>query len=167
MIESILDFFFGKTFLTKEEIQEKINTLLENDYEISYLHKKAKVPVKIKECGDGIRALYNIKKKEIWISPYGFDENSLREALLHESIHAYDHLYRKINIQTINGLAQTEVHAMKQCECRKAWFTKSCTRNKAIEAVQLSVGSEVKAREAVDNVMDSAYYEELWPHPFD
>ena len=56
---------------------------------------------------------------------------------------------------------------MKQCECRKAWFTKSCTRNKAIEAVQLSVGSEVKAREAVDNVMDSAYYEELWPHPFD
>ena len=161
------DFLFGDSAVNT--VESEVELMIQNDWEISALRKETKVPVLVKPCGEGIRACYRIDKKEIWISPDICDLGSLREALLHEFVHAHDHLVKKIPIGTISGLATSEIHAMKRCECCDAWFKRSCTRSKAIEAVALSVGSEEKAIDAVDRVFDDVYDEGAakYEPPFD
>ncbi|OHS92681.1 hypothetical protein TRFO_41008 [Tritrichomonas foetus] len=161
------NYLFGPSDFNETELKNEIDRLLKDDYEISSLHKKMKVPIKIKECGEGIRSLYHIQKKEIWIHPEGYDAYSLREALLHEIIHAYDHQVNKIPLSTIDGLARSEIHAMKLCECRDAWFVKRCTRNKAIEAVTLSIKDRKKAENIVESIFDDVYYDDFLSNPFD
>ena len=153
--------YFDEIPLTKEEIQRELNYLSTNDKEISFILKKTKVPVLIKDCGEGIRALYNIKKKQIWISDEATMPGSLKEVLLHECIHSYDHIVNKIDISTVEGLAKTEIHAMKMCECRGSLFKRFCTKTRATEAVALSTGNYNTAKEAVQNAFDSAYYDDF------
>ena len=161
------DFYFDSIPLTKEQVRKEIERLKANDKEISAILKKTNVPIIIKECGSGIRALYNIKKKEIWVSDKDVEPGSLKEILLHECIHSYDHTVNKINISTLEGLARTEVHAMKMCECKNAWFKKYCTKTKATKAVSLSLGDYEKAEKAVLDVFDSAYNENFLSGPYD
>lgn len=151
----------------KSQIQIEIDRIIKEDPKISYLNKKMKVPIIIKECGEGIRSLYHIKNKEIWVDPFRNDINSLEEPLLHEFIHAYDHLVNKIPLSTVNGLARSEIHAMKLCECKNAWFVKRCTKQKAIEAVSLSINNEERAERVVNEVFNETYNDEFLAHPFD
>lgn len=162
-------FLFGDGDLAENEIEADVKWLIEKDSEISALQKDTKVPVIVKDCGAGIRACYRIDSREIWISPMIDDIASLREALLHEFVHAHDHLVKKIPIGTIKGLATSEIHAMKRCECHDSWFRRSCTRAKAIEAVSLSTGNEERAVDAVNLVFDEVYDEDtpVYESPFD
>ena len=159
-----LDYFFGTKYLSEEEIKGKVDELVRNDRDISYLYQMVTVPIKIEECGEGIRAMYNIRKREILISPFGFDEKSLREALLHEMVHAYDHQFQNIDLNTIEGLAKSEIHAMKECECSSCWFPRKCTMEKAIEAVDLSIGNRNKAKEAVESVFETGFNDNIFYH---
>ena len=156
-----MDFYEENIPLTKEEIQKEIKYLTANDKEISFMLKKTKVPILIKDCGEGIRALYNIKKRQIWVSEHDTMPGSLQEVLLHECIHSYDHIVNKIDISTISGLAKSEIHAMKMCECRGSWFRRFCTKTRAIQAVFLSTGDYAKAEEAVKKEFETAYYDNV------
>lgn len=156
------DYAYEQDPLTLTEIQNEVNYITKNDPEISSILSKTKTPILIKNCGPGIRALYHIKKKQIWINDSGIYPGQLKEMLRHECIHCYDHLINKIKIDTKEGLARTEIHAMKLCECAQSWFRKTCTYYKAIQAVSLSLGDGLEAREVVDSVFDDAYNENVF-----
>lgn len=147
--------------LTSEEIRETIDNLLENDTEIMEIRQHiSRIPIRLQNINDKVRALYHIGNQEIWINQEQFsDRDELREALLHECIHAYDHKVKKIDISKPEGLATTEIHAAAQCECRNAWFRKCCTRDKAVEAVGLSMKNEKSAKKVVDSIFDKIYDE--------
>jgi hypothetical protein len=153
----LLDLLFGPPPLSEDELNAEIKTLISSDPEISELYAATKVDPRVCECGDGIRALYHINHREIWINPSGLTRDALREALLHEYIHASDHIVKGIDISTILGLATTEVHAMAQCECRNAWFPRSCVFQNAVQAVTLATHDKEKAEKAVESVFEDAY----------
>ena len=160
----IFDWIFGSS--SSRSISCEINRLLREDSEISALNKRMCVPVYVLDCGENIRALYNISNREIWIDPKCSDPYSLREALLHEMIHAYDHQVNGLKLSTLKGLATSEVHAMRQCECKNALFKKICTKEKAIQAVSLSINNEKKAQKIVDDIFEDVYYDEFYPGLF-
>jgi hypothetical protein len=155
----ICELFFGTppVEFSREEIEKYVNDFIEHDAELSSIHQRIHIPIRVKECGEGIRALYHNAKKEIWISPHFTDEWSLLEALRHESIHAADHLVDDINISSLKGLARSEVHAMGLCECRGAWLFRRCVWYRSIEAVSLACGDLEKAISAVDSVFHDCY----------
>ena len=155
-----------KTY-SETEIKKDLNELLNKDEEIKEISLKTKVPILIKKCENGIRALYHIKNKEIWICPEKINIGCLKEVLKHELIHSYDHLIKKIDLSTKKGLAKSEIHAMKHCECKNSWFKKRCTFNKAIEAVSLSINNLDEAKEIVTSIFSESYNENLFLSPFD
>jgi hypothetical protein len=112
----MLDWLFGH-YLNEIEIQTEIERLTETDPIISQLFRATKIKPQVRECPEGIRSCYRIKEKEIWVSPSGYDSKSLREALLHEYIHADDHIVQEIDLSSAKELAISEIHAMKECEC--------------------------------------------------
>ena len=154
-------------YIPKPEIEIEIDRLLKEDPEISFLNKKMVIPIIIKDCGEGIRSLYHIQNKEIWIDPIRNDYRYVREPLLHEFIHAYDHQCNHIKLSTVKGLAKSEIHAMKLCECKNKWFVRRCTKLKAIEAVSLSINNEERAKNVVNEVFEETYNDEFLSHPFD
>lgn len=166
VIRRIIDILFHN-YIPKPEIEIEVDRLLKEDPEISYLNKKMIIPVLFKDCGNGIRSLYHIQNKEIWIDPVRNDPKFVREPLLHEFIHAYDHQCNNIKLSTVKGLAKSEIHAMKLCECKNAWFVRRCTKLKAIEAVSLSINDEERAKNVVNEVFDETYNDEFLSHPFD
>jgi len=152
--------------MTAEEIKDEIDFLISKDKDIQYFYGKLKVPIKIQDYGNGIRALYHVKNKEIWISPTKIAPGSLKEAFLHECIHSYDHNVNGIDLSSKKGLAKSEIHAMKLCECRNAWFKKRCTFKKAVQAVSLSIGSESEAKDLVSSQFEESYYENILNDPY-
>ncbi|EAY05762.1 hypothetical protein TVAG_138310 [Trichomonas vaginalis G3] len=162
----MFDYTFEQPPLTQKEIQQEIDYLVKNDKEINHILTQTKTPILIKDFDPNIRALYHIKKKQIWVNNTGIYPGQLKEMLLHECIHCYDHLINKINIGTKEGLARSEVHAMRECECAGSWFRRWCTYYKAIQAVTLSTGNHEAARSAVDSVFSDAYYEDIFHDPY-
>lgn len=159
--------FFSCFSLPKTKLESDIENLLNNDSEISALFKKLVVPIKIKSCGEGIRALYYIPDQEIWIDPTITDENALKESLLHEYIHAYDDQVNQLSITTLKGLAKAEIHAMKLCECKNSMYPRLETKLMAIQAVTLSINNAKLAEEVVGSVFDETYDDDFASILFD
>lgn len=147
--------------LTPQQLKSAVDRMLVGDSQIAQLHTKTKVPIKFRDCDNGIRALYNIKKREIWVDPSVKNESELREALLHEFIHAADHK-GGLDISTLDGLARSEVHAAKYCECKSAFFKRRCVKNVAKIAVTNSIGDYERASQAVDSVFEDAFADSLF-----
>jgi hypothetical protein len=154
MFRRLFPYFFSSP-LSPEELL--VQDMIHNDSELSDLFAKTQVPVSVRECPPGVRACYQIKLKEIWISPLCFECASLHEVLLHEYIHAYDHLVKGIEISTVRVVSTTEIHALMRCECKSAFFPRSCTYANAVRAVTLSTGNEKLARTEVSAVFDEVY----------
>ena len=149
--------------LSPKEVENEVERLCLEDPIISNLHKKLNTSIKVEDCQDeNIRAYYNIKQNKIIISPYGFNYNTLHEALLHEYIHAYDQNVNDIAINTLEGLASTEIHAAKYCECANTFFFKrQKTFSKAVEAVTCSIHDPDRAYNAVNSVFSKVYEEKI------
>lgn len=156
MIKAVHNFLFGKQ-LSEEEVKNEVKYLIQSDPELANISSKISIPITVKECDKGIRAYFDIQKNRIVLSPFGYTSGSLQEALLHELIHAYDQNILKIKINTLEGLAKSEVHAMKYCECRNNLFRRRDTFRNAVEAVNHSIHNEEQAYNAVNSVFNQAY----------
>lgn len=158
----LFDYFFGTEYLSAREVRRRTERLVEDDREIARLYRQVDAPVEVAECGEGIRAMYDVARRVIRVAPHGHTAEGLREALLHEMVHAYDHQVRGVDIGRIDGLAASEVHAMRECECRGCWGKRRCVRERAAEAVELAIGDRKRAEDAVGRVFEEAFGEELW-----
>ena len=158
-----LSWFFGIHYLSPKEVENEIKRLTLEDSIISKIHNELKITIQVQDCqDDNIRAYYNIKQNKIIISPYGYNYKTLHEALLHEYIHAYDHKIQNLKIDTLEGLASTEIHAAKYCECRnELFFKKQKTFSKAIEAVNCSIHNHEKAYNAVNSIFSKEYQKKI------
>jgi hypothetical protein len=154
MLGRLARWLYGPS-LSEEEIA--IRDLIRSDEELSRLFAQTKVPAYVHECPPGSRACYHIPSKEIWISPSNWERATLRDVLLHEYIHAYDHVVAGIDIATLRGLSITEIHAAMRSECRTAFCHKSCTRSVAIQAVATASGNEKAAQQIVPEVFEETY----------
>jgi hypothetical protein len=156
MLSTVVEFLFGHS-LTETEVIDEVNQLIQADTEISELFQATRIQPQVRELPETMRSCYRVDKRQIWISPTIRDRASLREAVLHEFIHANDHLVNGIDLSTVKGLAISEVHAMQTCECRDSWFPRSCTHDSAVEAVGLSIGDLERSKRIVAEVFDEAY----------
>jgi hypothetical protein len=156
MLRSVLRLFIVP-FLSEAEVEAEVARLTRSDPEISVLYAETRVRAHVRECPPGVRACYHTAAREIWVSPTDFERASLREALLHEYIHAHDHLVGNIDVGSVGGLSVSEVHAAMRCECRGALFHRACAFAKAVDALACAIGSHAAAREAVGAVFADAY----------
>mmetsp|Transcript_17372 Transcript_17372/g.29139 ORF Transcript_17372/g.29139 Transcript_17372/m.29139 type:complete len:194 (-) Transcript_17372:137-718(-) len=69
------------------------------------------------------------------------DGQSVKEALTHESVHAYDYANQRCDFFSCDGLAYTEVRAAREAECSNRymhtlpfvgdWFKENCIKGRA------------------------------------
>eukprot|EP01039_Chlorochromonas_danica_P005931 gene5931-6529_t len=134
-----------------------------------HLHQQNNVEVLCDVCANtgvegSARAYLSLERNvKIILCANRLQPQDIPEVLIHEAVHAYDFLHNpQINMQTIEGLAYSEVRAAREAECAKTWsvWKDRCIRGKAAEATH-NVFSQhgqslASCRESVDRVFDKA-----------
>ncbi|RYG66548.1 hypothetical protein EON64_09525 [archaeon] len=84
-------------------------------------------------------------------------ERAVKEALLHESIHAYDSLHH-IDLTTPQGLVYSEVRANREAECGDSLklFNTYCTKKKAHQAANNILNDSALTQQCLDQVFEQA-----------
>lgn len=84
--------------------------------------------------------------------------DEISEALIHESVHAYDHALKRYDFSTCEGLACTEVRAAREAECNRFfpidWLKQQCVRYHAVRSTRNLFPNE--ALKCVDKVQSEA-----------
>lgn len=85
----------------------------------------------------------------------------VHEALLHEAVHAHDHLNRTADLTTLDGLAYSEIRAAREAECSDRWpiLREGCIRDKASRATR-NVFPTMASQPAVMRTFEQAMADE-------
>jgi hypothetical protein len=122
-----------------------------------------KVPVACRSCptGEADRARAYITDQPEIILCYNrmSSKQTVREALIHESVHAYDYNNKVCDFGTCAGLAYSEIRAAREGDCAGYytfdWLRKSCIKQKALSSTAC-LYPEKEARQCVREVFDTA-----------
>ena len=109
------------------------------------------------EEGNARAALFNSLPVEIVLCTNRLSENSLKEALTHELVHAYDYTNNRCNFAHCDGLAYTEIRAAREAECA-GYYPFQFMRDYCIKvhATRSTENLFSNASKCVDNVFDIA-----------
>ena len=85
--------------------------------------------------GSSRAIILNSVPLEIVLCSNRLSKNEVKEALVHELIHAYDFSLNRVDFNTCTGLAHSEVRAAREAECKDEisllGFKSRCIREKA------------------------------------
>jgi len=103
------------------------------------------IPIVSREClEDGVeglaRAMFALPPSITLCSNRLYNRDDIGESLVHEMIHAYDYLVRKMDFSDCDQLACSEIRANRDGECKGKWmveyFRRRCARRNAVCATQ-------------------------------
>ena len=126
-----------------------------------------RLPVISRRCiDDGVeglaRAMFAIPPSITLCSNRLYKQADVEDSLMHEMIHAYDYLVRKMDLKDCEELACSEIRSNREGECRGNWiferFRRRCTRLNAINATK-SMFPE-RASECVLKMFEKCYKDE-------
>ena len=104
------------------------------------------------------RAFITNDPRSIILCTNRLSKKSIEEALMHESIHAYDFSVSNIDFGSCNGLAYTEVRAAKAAECAGYlpfdWVKERCIKSKANNSTKIFY--PLQHEECVEKVFKAA-----------
>jgi hypothetical protein len=129
--------------------------------------KQTRLPVISRKCVDeGVeglaRAMFSIPPSITLCSNRLYKYSDVEESLMHEMIHAYDYLARKMDLTDCEQLACSEIRSNREGECSGTWvferFRRRCTRLNAINATK-SMFPE-RASQCVLDMFERCYKDE-------
>jgi len=102
-------------------------------------HLLQSVGVSCRPCKDhGVektsRAFLTSKPEVVLCSNKLSTPEVVENALLHEAVHAYDYINKRYDFHTCEGLAATEIRAVREAECGKhkwSWLKNRCIKSSA------------------------------------
>lgn len=165
-------------FLEAELSSNACESLVENlkkcDKRISQLlsNTNGQPTISCRKCdttgveGSARAFLVNSRPLEIVLCTNKLKESSVKEALIHELIHAYDFSQSRCDFSTCEGLAYSEVRAAREAECGRSfpfdWIKNTCVEHHAINSTKNMCPAE--ANRSVNKVFSRAMADQS---PFD
>ncbi len=132
---------------SKEDCEDTVKSLLEQESKNFYLKRlilESKSPIKItcRECDNqGIegnsRGFLKNNPLEIVLCTNRLKNTEIIDTLTHEAVHVYDYINDRVDFNSCNGLAYSEVRAAREGECNNLmyypfkWMKVDCVKQHA------------------------------------
>lgn len=155
--------------VSRSDCEQIVRDLLASNEKLS--KRVSNIPVVCRSCPAGEvdkACAYITDEPEIVLCHNRLrSRKKLGEALMHESVHAYDFSNQMCDFGTCEGLAYSEVRAAREGDCTGfypfEWLRRECVMQKAISSTA-SLHPRVEAERCVKAVYDTAVAD-LRPNP--
>ena len=139
-------------------ILNKVKNLVLNDANVNRLYSESCAPILFKDMDcDG---LYDFRSKCILLNKNIKDDKKLRETLIHECIHSYDHDVRNIDLGKVAGLMRGEIRANKFLDFGEKDLRKEEVYERCYDSVSRACGDNNYVSQCFDEMFDAIYEEE-------
>lgn len=138
--------------------ENKVRNMILNDKNINRLYKESCAPIIFKELD--VDGLYDYTNRCIILNKNIKDDRKLRETLIHECIHSYDHISRRINLSDIDGLIRSEIRANKFADFGQKSDSKSKVYEYCYDSISRTYGKSEDVNERFAEKFDAIYDEE-------